>query len=47
MDLSEHISFPAAHDHGMGEVVAASLLALVGVFDVIGAFRFWLFNRSR
>jgi len=27
---------PAAHDHGMGQVVAASLLALIGVFDVIG-----------
>jgi predicted MFS family arabinose efflux permease len=27
---------PAAHDHGMSEPVAASLLALVGVFDVIG-----------
>ena len=27
---------PAAHDHGMGEVVAASLLAMVGVFDVVG-----------
>ena len=27
---------PAAHDHGMAEVMAASLLALVGVFDVIG-----------
>jgi predicted MFS family arabinose efflux permease len=27
---------PAAHDHGMVETVAASLLALVGVFDVIG-----------
>lgn len=27
---------PAAHDHGMAEPVAASLLALVGVFDVIG-----------
>jgi MFS family permease len=27
---------PAAHDHGMGEVIAASLLALVGIFDVIG-----------
>jgi MFS family permease len=27
---------PAAHDHGMGEVVAASLLALIGVFDVVG-----------
>jgi len=27
---------PAAHDHGMAETVAAGLLALVGVFDVIG-----------
>lgn len=27
---------PAAHDHGMAEPIAASLLALVGVFDVIG-----------
>ena len=27
---------PAAHDHGMAEPVAASLLALVGIFDVIG-----------
>jgi predicted MFS family arabinose efflux permease len=27
---------PAAHDHGMQQVVAASLLALIGVFDVIG-----------
>ena len=27
---------PAAHDHGMAEPVAASLLALVGVFDVVG-----------
>ena len=27
---------PAAHDHGMGEVTAASLLALIGVFDVVG-----------
>jgi MFS family permease len=27
---------PAAHDHGMGETVAASLLALVGLFDVVG-----------
>ena len=26
----------AAHDHGMSEVTAASLLALIGVFDVIG-----------
>lgn len=27
---------PAAHDHGMVEVTAASLLALIGVFDVVG-----------
>ncbi len=27
---------PAAHDHGMAEPVAAGLLALVGIFDVIG-----------
>ena len=27
---------PAAHDHGMGQVMAASLLALIGLFDVIG-----------
>ena len=27
---------PAAHDHGMHEVVAASLLALIGIFDVVG-----------
>ena len=27
---------PAAHDHGMAETVAASLLALIGLFDVIG-----------
>jgi MFS family permease len=37
---------PAAHDHGMGEVTAASLLALVGVFDVIGTiFSGWLTDR--
>ncbi len=27
---------PAAHDHGMTETSAASLLALIGIFDVIG-----------
>ena len=27
---------PAAHDHGMVETVAAGLLALIGLFDVIG-----------
>ncbi len=37
---------PAAHDHGMGQVMAASLLALVGVFDVIGTlFSGWLSDR--
>ena len=37
---------PAAHDHGMGEVTAASLLALVGVFDVVGTiFSGWLTDR--
>ena len=27
---------PAAHDHGMAEPVAAGLLAVIGVFDVVG-----------
>ena len=37
---------PAAHDHGMNEVTAASLLALVGVFDVIGTIASgWLTDR--
>lgn len=37
---------PAAHDHGMGETIAAGLLALVGVFDVIGTiFSGWLTDR--
>jgi predicted MFS family arabinose efflux permease len=37
---------PAAHDHGMAETVAAGLLALVGVFDVIGTlFSGWLTDR--
>jgi MFS family permease len=27
---------PAAHDHGMAEPAAAGLLALVGIFDVVG-----------
>ena len=37
---------PAAHDHGMSETVAAGLLALVGVFDVIGTiFSGWLTDR--
>jgi MFS family permease len=28
---------PSAHDHGMPETAAAGLLALVGIFDIIGA----------
>ena len=37
---------PAAHDHGMPELAAASLLALVGVFDVVGTiFSGWLTDR--
>jgi MFS family permease len=27
---------PAAHDHGMGQTTAAGLLAVVGVFDIVG-----------
>ena len=37
---------PAAHDHGMGTTVAASLLALVGVFDLVGTIASgWLTDR--
>jgi MFS family permease len=37
---------PAAHDHGMPVTLAASLLALIGVFDVIGTvFSGWLTDR--
>jgi MFS family permease len=37
---------PAAHDHGMGETAAAGLLALVGVFDVVGTIASgWLTDR--
>ena len=27
---------PAAHDHGMPTTTAAGLLALVGIFDIVG-----------
>lgn len=27
---------PAAHDHGLGETTAAGLLAVVGIFDIVG-----------
>ncbi|MGX2995319.1 MFS transporter [Streptomyces sp. JNUCC 64] len=37
---------PAGHDHGMPVTAAASLLALIGVFDVIGTvFSGWLTDR--
>ncbi|GAB4080031.1 MFS transporter [Modestobacter muralis] len=37
---------PAAHDHGMPVTTAAGLLALVGVFDVVGTvFSGWLTDR--
>lgn len=37
---------PAAHDHGMMEVTAAGLLAMIGVFDVIGTLASgWLTDR--
>lgn len=39
---------PAAHDHGMSQPVAASLLALIGIFDVVGTvFSGWLTDRVR
>ncbi|MFI1990003.1 MFS transporter [Actinoplanes sp. NPDC020271] len=37
---------PAAHDHGMPNTTAASLLALVGVFDIVGTIASgWLTDR--
>ncbi|WP_432832592.1 MFS transporter [Dactylosporangium sp. CA-092794] len=37
---------PAAHDHGMTEPTAASLLALVGLFDIVGTIASgWLTDR--
>ncbi|MDB1087240.1 MFS transporter [Streptomyces sp. ACA25] len=37
---------PGAHDHGMAIPVAASLLALIGVFDLVGTvFSGWLTDR--
>ena len=37
---------PASHDHGIPEVMAASFLALIGVFDVIGTLASgWLTDR--
>jgi MFS family permease len=37
---------PAAHDHGMPTTVAATLLATIGIFDVVGTvFSGWLTDR--
>jgi MFS family permease len=37
---------PAAHDHGMAQIAAAGLLAVVGVFDVVGTIASgWLTDR--
>ncbi|WP_230487008.1 MFS transporter [Nocardioides anomalus] len=37
---------PAAHDHGMPETTSASLLALIGVFDIVGTIASgWLTDR--
>ncbi len=37
---------PAAHDHGMPQTTAASLLAVVGIFDIVGTiFSGWLTDR--
>jgi MFS family permease len=37
---------PAAHDHGMPETTAANLLAMVGVFDIVGTILSgWLTDR--
>lgn len=37
---------PAAHDHGIGEVAAANMLAIIGVFDIIGTIGSgWLTDR--
>jgi predicted MFS family arabinose efflux permease len=43
--VSTHF-IPAAHDHGMPQTTAASLLALVGIFDVVGTVASgWLTDR--
>jgi sugar phosphate permease len=43
--ISTHF-VPAMHDHGMGPTVAASLLAIVGIFDIIGTIGSgWLTDR--
>jgi sugar phosphate permease len=43
--ISTHL-IPAAHDHGITEVTAASLLALIGAFDAVGTLASgWLTDR--
>lgn len=43
--ISTHF-VPAAHDHGMGATTAAGLLAIVGIFDLIGTIASgWLTDR--
>ncbi|MDN4483602.1 MFS transporter [Demequina lignilytica] len=43
--ISSHF-VPAAHDHGMSATVAAGLLAVVGVFDIVGTIGSgWLTDR--
>jgi predicted MFS family arabinose efflux permease len=43
--ISSHF-VPAAHDHGMGATTAAGLLAVVGVFDIVGTIGSgWLTDR--
>ncbi|MSY98354.1 MAG: MFS transporter, partial [Actinobacteria bacterium] len=43
--ISTHF-VPAAHDHGMGATTAAGLLAIVGIFDIIGTLGSgWLTDR--
>lgn len=37
---------PASHDHGMPETTAANLLAIIGIFDILGTiFSGWLTDR--
>ena len=43
--ISTHL-IPAAHDHGITQITAASLLALIGVFDIAGTLGSgWLTDR--
>jgi predicted MFS family arabinose efflux permease len=43
--ISTHL-IPAAHDHGITQVTAASLLALIGAFDMVGTLASgWLTDR--